>query len=535
MKVKLFMMGLATAASTAIAAHCMQNASKRPTQVHPAGKIKNIDIDLDKARSISLPTNGGDLKAVRFETGDGRSGWAISIPGNRPIATPAYASGKVFVGGGYGSHEFYAFDADTGKLDWQIKTSDDGPTAAVVEDGCVAFNTESCTVIITDAQTGHILWQEWLGDPLMSQPAIRKGRLYIAFPARQRGAQELNGAHQSANVSPNAHSLSAGASGHIITAPTPSRHAAGDVKLSGGEPSDPYRLLCADLHTGKHIWQSGISADVISAPVIEADRVLITCMDGMSYSINADTGAIVWKKANAGTSAPLLAAGRLIVTTKGQVNGRAQEGITRLDTLKGGQVDKKPLAAGDALYLAQDKGGGVALGGKQQQQLDSSVGFGGGAPAAAQMSKANAHLGVNSVAGGWSYQGSRVAFKDGRLMNAQGRYLNSVDANSGAVRWRAEAKGKGIAADTQLFSPPSLGKQFMYLAGVQGHLVAVDQKDGKVGFLYKLPEPIAFQPALAKGNVYLGTTNGHLICLKTGSQDADGWTAWGGNAQHNKK
>ncbi len=41
-------------------------------------------------------------------------------------------------------------------------------------------------------------------------------------------------------------------------------------------------------------------------------------------------------------------------------------------------------------------------------------------------------------------------------------------------------------------------------------------------------------PALAKGNVYAGTSDGRLICLKTGNKDADGWYAWGGNAQHNK-
>ncbi len=33
--------------------------------------------------------------------------WKVTIPGNRPLATPAIANGKVFVGGGFGSHEFY--------------------------------------------------------------------------------------------------------------------------------------------------------------------------------------------------------------------------------------------------------------------------------------------------------------------------------------------------------------------------------------------------------------------------------------------
>jgi hypothetical protein len=38
----------------------------------------------------------------------------------------------LFVGGGYGSHEFYAFKAKTGETAWKIHTSDDLPTAAVV-------------------------------------------------------------------------------------------------------------------------------------------------------------------------------------------------------------------------------------------------------------------------------------------------------------------------------------------------------------------------------------------------------------------
>src|SRR2546427_10794324 len=46
-------------------------------------------------------------------------GWKVVIPGGRPLATPAVVGGQVFVGGGFGSFEFYAFDAMTGKLNWQ--------------------------------------------------------------------------------------------------------------------------------------------------------------------------------------------------------------------------------------------------------------------------------------------------------------------------------------------------------------------------------------------------------------------------------
>jgi outer membrane protein assembly factor BamB len=95
------------------------------------------------------------------------------------------------------------------------------------------------------------------------------------------------------------------------------------------------------------------------------------------------------------------------------------------------------------------------------------------------------------------------------------------------------ARGKEIGDNAQIFAPPALGRKNMYLCSVQGHLLSVRQDDGQVGFLYATKQPMAFQPALSGGNLYAGTTNGLLICLKTGDPDADGWTAWGGNAQHN--
>lgn len=78
----------------------------------------------------------------------------LRIPGNHPIVTPAYADGLLFMGGGYGSHEFYTFRAATGAVAWKITTTDDGPTSAVVEGSYVGFNTESCTVIVVDEKAG---------------------------------------------------------------------------------------------------------------------------------------------------------------------------------------------------------------------------------------------------------------------------------------------------------------------------------------------------------------------------------------------
>ncbi|HVF42129.1 MAG TPA: PQQ-binding-like beta-propeller repeat protein [Pyrinomonadaceae bacterium] len=490
-----------------------------------AGAAKQIKIDLSAAVKVPLPAELKDLQPAAFKTADGKEGWVVRVPGNRPLATPAYSDGMLFVGGGYGSHEFYAFDAKTGRKVWTVNAGDDGPTAAVVEDGLVAFNTESCTLVVVDEKTGKLVWQEWLGDPLMSQPAVSKGKLYMAYPAGQRGHANATPQH----AMPHAQQSAAA---NVVAKP-PQSTKPNDPKRDADEEAGSHRLLCADLKTGKHVWERAISSDVISAPVVSEGKVYFTTFDGTSYSLDAADGRVVWKKKNAGTSAPLVVAGNVVVTQKEARDGKAYEGLQQLDAKAGTPKDERMSAREEAKYLDKDKGGGVAISQQAQSSLDSSVGFG-SAPASAELGKANEHLGVKTVVGGWAYQGSRAAYSKGQMLNAQGRYLNSVGADDGRFKWRAEVSGGGLTEDAQVFSPPALGEEFLYLSSSLGHLLSVGQADGRVGFMYQFPEPMVFQPALAGGSVYVGTSGGLLICLKTGSADADGWYAWGGNGEHNK-
>ena len=84
-------------------------------------------------------------------------GLSIKLPGKYPIPTPSYYQGKLYVSGGFGSKTFYCFDAKTGKNIWAVNLDDDGPSSAVIEDGVVVFNTESCTIFALDAKTGEVL------------------------------------------------------------------------------------------------------------------------------------------------------------------------------------------------------------------------------------------------------------------------------------------------------------------------------------------------------------------------------------------
>jgi outer membrane protein assembly factor BamB len=140
------------------------------------------------------------------------------------------------------------------------------------------------------------------------------------------------------------------------------------------------------------------------------------------------------------------------------------------------------LAKGDAGYLGKEQGGGVAITAQAQKSFDSSVGFA-VLPAAAKLSAANENVGVQSVVGGWAYQGSRGAHSKVSVFNAQGQSLNSVSSKDGRAQWKAEVNGSKIDPNTQVFSPPALGHDYIYLSSSLGHLLSVRQKDGELGFL----------------------------------------------------
>src|SRR5689334_12418045 len=108
------------------------NASAQGNTAASAPKPQTQQLQAQSA----LQQNAGPAPEVEKPTAfvgkDGKpKGWKVVIPGGRSLATPAIVEGKVFLGGGFGSHEFYALDAKTGKLLWQYRTGDDGPTAAV--------------------------------------------------------------------------------------------------------------------------------------------------------------------------------------------------------------------------------------------------------------------------------------------------------------------------------------------------------------------------------------------------------------------
>jgi len=428
---------------------------------------------------------------TEFRSKDGtRKGWKVVIPGNRPLATPAVVEGKVFLGGGFGSHEFYAFDAASGKMLWLYRTKDDGPTAAVVAGGHVAFNTESCELEILTLD-GKPVWKKWLGDPLMSMPAIGSGKVYMAYP-----------------------------------------NSKGDRK---------HYLACFELKTGKELWKHEIAGDIISAPVIDNDRVLCATLDGTLYCFKSE-GQLAWQETKNATSAPVVCGEECYFSRRDQTTEKkggkdvpqqheelARRGGEAKDTVKEMPATRRP-----ADYLDSGKRAKSNVE-NNYQALDANVGFPGATKGDSKIGQAGLNLGQNSVVGVWSYQGSRPFVTGGRIYSAMGDTLKCVDLKSEKVLWKIdlrEKKDKGELLDAVL-TPPALVNGKIFLGTAAGDVLCLSADTGKRLWSVNVGEPIAFQPAVARGRVYVATSAGSLICLETGDDKDDGWLMWGANAGHN--
>ena len=432
-----------------------------------------------------------------FLSPDGRfRGWKVAIPGGRSLATPAVVDGRVFLGGGFGSYDFYAFDARDGRLAWQYQTSDDGPTAAVVAEGHVVFNTESCELEVLTVE-GAPVWKKWLGDPLMSMPAVAAGRVYMAYP-------DSKGDHR-------------------------------------------HYLACFDLRTGEEYWKQPIEGEIITAPVLaDGARPL---RDARRHALPPAPGRRPGRVAGA-AQRHVIARGLggrvLLQPAPGGRRGRPGAGPTssRPSTSPRGRIARRraPLLRGDGPEgrLPRPRQADARVAPIRGQSARSTAWSGSAAiKGDAKMDQAMHNLGKGHVHEVWTYQGSKPFVHRARLYAAHGdtvtlgRSALGPGLLEGKTRPRADG-GRGPARQPADASRHRQRQAVLRNRPRRGPL-PVGRVRGRRSGASRSARPIVFQPAVVAGVSTSGPTPGMLICLETGDDADDGWQMWGADAAHNGK
>ncbi|HEV3142556.1 MAG TPA: PQQ-binding-like beta-propeller repeat protein [Gemmataceae bacterium] len=433
-------------------------------------------------------------------------GFTIQLPSKAPVPTPSVYKGKVYASGGFHSKEFYCFDAETGKLVWAKNLDDDGPTAAACEDGVIVFNTESCTLFALEADTGKQLWSLWLGDPLTSTPTIANGKVFTSYPAAGRGGQIPN---QAPNAPPNGKK---------------------QPQANKGNPPCSHVLAAFDLKTGKILWQRWLDSDVMSAPVAVDKELYASSFSGVVYKLNQEDGSIISATKCRATSAPVVVGKNVYMTRRADDGkGKVEESIARQDGASNTIVAESEKK--DAPHLddkVQDQSKLKAAGGA----LDAGNGFAGGAPQTANAPAAWKNIGQSNVSTMQAFQGSRILNYDGRNYNCMGDECVCTDPTSGKELWKFKLDGDLKKEGGFLAAPPAEAGGELFLSTLNGEILRVDPKTGKVTQKYKVGSQLRFQPAVENGKIYVGTQDGKVVCIDTGDKKYTGWPCWGANAAH---
>jgi len=471
-------------------------------------------ISPDALLSLAIPQDVAPGRPLALQLPDGRRGWALRLEGGRPLGTPAVSGKRLYVGGGFGSFDFYAIDTATGNTLWRVRTTDDGPTGAVVYADLTIFNTESCTLEVRRTDDGALVWGRWLGDPLMSQPAVDDERVVVCYP---RG-----GSGEPRQVGP-------------VPVGTVAR---GGIPVEG---EATHVLAGFELRTGRFLWARGVPGDCISAPVVENGVAHAATLDGTLTQIELATGRLISQEQRQATSAPWVAKkgdGWEVIVSQRETRPAAArdvsktehyEGLRRIDAATGRMSEEKQFFE-KAEYLDRATVDGSAyFTAALKASADAAVGFA-QAPAQANLGQAASNVGVSRVVDAWAFQGSRALVTGGRLYSTRGNKVTAGAADGGKLDWEFTYRPE---TSERLLSPPAAAGGQLVFTALDGAIFSVDKASGRLRHGFKLDRRIVSQPAVVGGRIFVGTLDGWLIALDTGDRALDGWTMWGGGPAHN--
>jgi outer membrane protein assembly factor BamB len=367
----------------------------------------------------------------------------------------------------------------------------------VLADDLVVFNTESCTLEVVEAASGRVVWTKWLGDPLLAQPAVMNGSVFMVYP---KGGQHWLGAFT--------------------------------------------------LKEGRPLWETRLDHDVITAPVVAEGKVYLSTFDGTVWCIDLETGRVHWSQQRQATSAPWVYHGDVYVAHREDAPGGARQpgdpGRTRAADAMAADPDiprertsrfdsgTGELKSSSSLKLAAylSRKSGEARKSAFYSAMDSSVGFG-QTPDSAKLHVAEQLVGEGLVSRAWRFQGSRPVVVNGILYDTTGDRLEASDAASGEVLWSWH-DAKLVEGERRL-TPPAVANGRVWAGTWDGRIISWDSLSGDVRWAVNVGAPCHWQPVVSDGWVYAGLEDGSLIGFATGDALDTDWPMWGGGCGHNGK
>lgn len=432
-------------------------------------------------------------RVVRRDAG----GFVLRMPDPLPVPTPTVHDGMVIVGAGLWMG---GMGAKTGEVRWARGTVDMGPSTVACEGELCAWNTFSCTVTAVEARTGALVSNTILGPTVISAPAIADGVGYVGFAESYGGPGE---------------------------------------RFQGG-------VAAIDLRAGEARWGQRVERDTLGAPVVTADGVHVVTWGGGYHRFGRADGTLLRSEARFAAGPPVPRDDGLLFTRLTQREGawEAQALFDRTATPLEGAVESPtvellrwpaPRARAAVRRLFPD----ARPRGEWPPEL--VVDWPGtqiqGIVDVGPYSHHELIPGHSIVAAGdldVMVLGDDVVAFDERDV-AWSRSLAPVhdDGDVAAYRDRDQRWARYLKMSFEGLPPATLAASPTRVVAVTlaGDALVLDAASGTLLQTLDLGYPVATEPTLADGWLYVGTATGHLVAVDTGDREVDGWSHYRGNAR----
>jgi outer membrane protein assembly factor BamB len=232
------------------------------------------------------------------------------------------------------------------------------------------------------------------------------------------------------------------------------------------------------LRNGARVWSRRVSSELLAAPVVHANAVYASTLDGWTYRFDERSGKRAWRKRLRATTAPWVSDGALYVARR--TRGGEQQIVADAAT---GEIVRRddPTDSRYVRDVPRDLGNWPQV---------------------------------------WAFEGSRPVVAGGVRYDASGGRIVAADASSGTERW---IRHHAERPDERSVSSVAVARSQVVLATREGQLYGLDIDTGYTLWAYDIGHPVVAEPIVANGWVYAGTDNGMVIALQVGDATLDGW------------
>jgi outer membrane protein assembly factor BamB len=234
-------------------------------------------------------------------------------------------------------------------------------------------------------------------------------------------------------------------------------------------------------------------------------RLFFVDNNGFAYSLDADTGKVIWHRrlASLNASSPAYSRGRLFIVNlvPGQILSLdAATGKTLWKQPLPGRSESSPVVVGHRVFFGDEDGNLRAL------------------------STRNGHTIWSTALAGAIKAGP--AYKDGILyLGDYGGEMSAVKARNGQIKWQAGSQGLSFSRTGEFYSTPAIAFGRVYSGNNDGRVYSFDAKTGALAWTQSTGGYVYSGPAVADTpvtppSVYIGSYDGNIYALdaRTGAE-----------------